>query len=99
MSNLRGNNDDGASGICGWRWSYWIRSGYNQRSRVEPQIGHWKGVIGPKLKARSYANQKTEVRIGAGLPGPFVGSASRGESGLVIVLARKLCQKPQGIAI
>jgi hypothetical protein len=31
---------------------------------VEAQIGRWKGVIGSKLKARSFLNQKTEVRIG-----------------------------------
>lgn len=39
-------------------------SGYNQRSRVEAQMGRWKAVIGPKLKARSFANQKTEANIG-----------------------------------
>jgi hypothetical protein len=38
-------------------------TGYNQRSRVEAQIGRWKGVIRSKLKARSFLNQKTEVRI------------------------------------
>ena len=27
-------------------------------------MGRWKGVIGPKLKARNFENQKTEVRIG-----------------------------------
>jgi hypothetical protein len=39
-------------------------SGYNQRSRGETQIGRWKGVIGSKLKARNFENQRTEVRIG-----------------------------------
>lgn len=39
-------------------------SGYNQRSRGETQIGRWKGVIGAKLKARCFENQKAEVRIG-----------------------------------
>ena len=48
-----------AQGRLAWQSS----SGYNQRSRVETQIGRWKGVIGPKLKARSFENQKTEVRI------------------------------------
>jgi hypothetical protein len=38
--------------------------GYNQRGRVETQMGRWKTVIGPKLKARSFANQKTEACIG-----------------------------------
>jgi hypothetical protein len=49
-----------ANGRLAWQSS----SGYNQRSRGEAQIGRWKGVIGPKLKARSLDNQKTEVRIG-----------------------------------
>jgi hypothetical protein len=39
-------------------------SGYNQRSRGEALMGRWKAVIGQKLKARSFENQKTEARIG-----------------------------------
>lgn len=39
-------------------------SGYNQRSRVEAQMGRWKAVIGPKLKARRFENQQTEVKVG-----------------------------------
>ncbi|MBU1835962.1 MAG: hypothetical protein KJ834_07975 [Alphaproteobacteria bacterium] len=39
-------------------------SGYNQRSRGETLLGRWKAVIGPKLKARSFENQKTEAKIG-----------------------------------
>ena len=39
-------------------------SGYNQRSRGETLMGRWKTVIGPKLTARSFENQKTETRIG-----------------------------------
>ncbi|MGR9061574.1 IS5 family transposase (plasmid) [Rhizobium leguminosarum] len=43
----------------------WQKStGYNQRSRVETQMGRWKTVIGPKLKARNFDNQKTEAKIG-----------------------------------
>jgi hypothetical protein len=42
-------------------------SGYNQRSRGEAQMGRWKTVIGPKLKARNLPNQKTEVRIGSAI--------------------------------
>ena len=34
-----------------------------QVSRSETQIGRWKMVIGPKLKARSFPNQKTEAKI------------------------------------
>ena len=39
-------------------------TGYNQRNRGETQMGHWKTVVGPKLKARNFENQKTEVKIG-----------------------------------
>jgi len=39
-------------------------SGYNQRSRIETQMGRWKAVVGHKLKARSFENQKTEAKIG-----------------------------------
>lgn len=43
----------------------WQKStGYNQRSRIETQMGRWKTVIGPKLQARTLDNQKTEARIG-----------------------------------
>jgi hypothetical protein len=33
----------------------------------EAQIGRWKMVIGPKLKARIFPNQKTEARIGTNI--------------------------------
>ena len=49
-----------AHGRIAWQ----VSSGYNQRSRGEAQMGRWKGVIGPKLKARCFESQKTEVRIG-----------------------------------
>jgi len=39
-------------------------SDYNQRSRIETQMNRWKTVIGPKLKARSIENKKTEAKIG-----------------------------------
>jgi hypothetical protein len=39
-------------------------SGYNQLSRGETLMGRWKAVIGPKLKARSFESQKTEVKVG-----------------------------------
>ena len=47
----------------GWQKS----SGYNQRSRIEAQMARWKTVIGPKLKARTLANQRTEVAIGVSI--------------------------------
>jgi len=39
-------------------------SGYNQRSRGETPMGRWEAVIGPRLKARAFENQKTEAKIG-----------------------------------
>ena len=50
--------------ICtGGRMASQVSRGYNQRSRAETQKGRWKMVIGPKLKARSFPNQKTEAKI------------------------------------
>lgn len=49
------------------RMSWQKTSGYNQRSRVETQMGRWKAVIGPKLKARAFGNQRTEAKIGVGV--------------------------------
>lgn len=49
----------------GGRMAWQESSGYNQRSRGETQMGRWKIVIGSKLKARSFPNQKTEAKIGA----------------------------------
>jgi hypothetical protein len=61
-SNIRDSHiaDIAARGRKAWQKS----SSYNQRSRVETLIGRWKTVIGPKLKARSFENQKTEAKIG-----------------------------------
>jgi hypothetical protein len=46
------------------RMAWQKATGYNQRSRGETVMGRWKAVIGPKLKARSFENQKTEAKIG-----------------------------------
>jgi len=46
------------------RMAWQKASGYNQRSRGETLMGRWKTVIGPKLKARNFGNQKTEAKIG-----------------------------------
>ena len=46
------------------RMAWQKTSGYNQRSRIETQMSRWKAVIGPKPKARSFENQKTEAKIG-----------------------------------
>ena len=47
----------------GGRMAWQVSSGYNQPSRAETQMGRWKMVIGPKLKARSFPNQRTEAKI------------------------------------
>jgi hypothetical protein len=52
--------DIAARGRMAWQKA----SGYNQRSRGETLMGRWKGIIGPKLKARTFGNQKTEAKIG-----------------------------------
>jgi hypothetical protein len=39
-------------------------SGYNQRSRGKTLMSRWKTVIGSKLKARTFNNQKTIANIG-----------------------------------
>ena len=46
------------------RMGWQVSSGYNQRSRIEAQIGRWKMVIGSKMHARTFENQKTEAKIG-----------------------------------
>lgn len=44
----------------------WQRSsGYNQRAKVEGQIGRWKKVLGPALRFHSDQAQATEIAIGA----------------------------------
>jgi hypothetical protein len=40
-------------------------SGYDQRARVEGQIGRWKQVIGDALRFHTAAAQATEVAIAA----------------------------------
>ncbi|SFF22093.1 Transposase DDE domain-containing protein [Sulfitobacter brevis] len=52
--------DIAARGRMAWQKA----TGYNQRSRGETLMGRWKAVIGPKLKAHTFENQKTEARIG-----------------------------------
>ena len=51
--------DIAARGRMAWRKA----SGYNQRSLDETLMGSWKAVIGPKLKAHAFENQKTEAKI------------------------------------
>ena len=49
-----------SNGCMAWQTA----TGYNQRSRIETQMGRWKSVIGPKLNFRSFSRQITEVQLG-----------------------------------
>ena len=49
-----------SNGRMAWQVATW----YNQRSRIETQIGRWKSVIGPKLKSRSFSRQIAEIQVG-----------------------------------
>ena len=46
------------------RMAWQVATGYNQRSRIETQIGRWKSVIGPRLRSRSFSRQITEIQVG-----------------------------------
>ena len=46
------------------RMAWQAATGYNQRSRIETQIGRWKSVIGPRLRSRSFSRQITEIQVG-----------------------------------
>ena len=48
-------------------WPGNLAVAYNQRSRIETQMGRWKAIIGPKLKARCFENQQTEAKIGVAI--------------------------------
>ena len=41
--------------------------GYGQRSLVETAIGRYKSIIGRRLRARSFAAQRTEVALGCSI--------------------------------
>ena len=50
------------------RMAWQTATGYNQRSRIETQMGRWKSVIGPKFKCRSFSRQITEIQLGRKSP-------------------------------
>ena len=53
------------------RWRHWVVlgwqevSGYGRRALVETAMGRDKALIGPRLRARSEAGQRTEAAVGA----------------------------------
>jgi hypothetical protein len=46
------------------RLAWQAATGYGQRSLVETTMGHYKALIGPRLRARGFAAQQTEAAIG-----------------------------------
>jgi hypothetical protein len=46
------------------RIKWQVATGYEKRSLVETAIGRYKSIIGHRLRARSFAAQRTEVAIG-----------------------------------
>src|SRR3954447_26786512 len=46
------------------RLAWQARTDYGRRSLVETTIGRYKALIGPRLRARGFAAQQTEVAIG-----------------------------------
>ncbi len=48
-------------GRSAWRKA----TGYGRRSLVETAIGRYKALIGPRLRARTLANQQGEVALGS----------------------------------
>ena len=49
-----------AQGRLGWQ----KETGYGRRSLVETTMGRYKAIIGPRLRARSLAGQRTEAAVG-----------------------------------
>jgi transposase len=46
------------------RLAWQAATGYGQRALVETTMGRYKALIGPRLRARSFAGQQTEASIG-----------------------------------
>ena len=49
-----------AQGRLGWQ----KETGYGRRSLVEITMGRYKAIMGPRLRARSLAGQRTEAAVG-----------------------------------
>ncbi|MBY3391068.1 IS5 family transposase, partial [Rhizobium laguerreae] len=49
-----------ADGRLKWQTS----TGYGKRALIETAMGRYKGIIGPRLHARSFRSQQTEAAIG-----------------------------------
>jgi hypothetical protein len=49
------------------RLKWQIGTGYGKRALVETTMGRYKGVIGPRMRARSFLAQQTEAAIGVAI--------------------------------
>jgi transposase len=49
------------------RLNWQTSTGYGKRALVETAMGRYKGVIGPRLRARSFRAQQTEAAIGVAI--------------------------------
>jgi transposase len=47
------------------RLAWQVATGYGQRSLVETTMGRYKTLIGPRLRARGFAAQRSEAEVGA----------------------------------
>jgi hypothetical protein len=54
----------------------WRReAGYGRRSLAETVVGRYKGIIEPKLRARSWPAQQSEIAVAAEVPKRMIGAA------------------------
>ena len=49
------------------RLKWQTSTGYAKRALAETAMGRYKGVIGPRLRARSFRAQQTEAAIGVAI--------------------------------
>lgn len=49
------------------RHKWQAATGYGKRALVETTMGRYKGVIGPRLRARSFLAQQNEAAIGVAI--------------------------------
>lgn len=56
------------------RLNWQASTGYGKRALIETAIGRYKGLIGRRLRARSFSAQQTEVAIGCAVRTPGVRS-------------------------
>jgi transposase len=49
------------------RLKWQTSTGYGKRALIETAMGRYKGIIGPRLRARSFLAQQTEAAIGVAI--------------------------------